>query len=171
MQIVSKICEVQGVSRINVEALVGGMSAVVNSPVSATNRTADELFAELGTSRRLDEIAVLRSRGLYLQLLRVMLHSEFQNKALLTTCVEGLLGDIGSLSLLDIIDTLKCMLKLGVKHQGFTNAVVYLLPVLPCSDAELESLVELLLTSGVDKEADVEFLKNLVRYRSVLFPE
>jgi hypothetical protein len=57
------------------------------------------------------------------------------------------------------------MCKLEAKHSRLEENIIHILPVIPCSDQELDAIVSYLLVLKAGSEEDRKFLTDLVRFR------
>lgn len=134
-----------------------------------------------------DSIAILRSvltelrnpsRSDYLmnsaesKVLRSVLHAQarlrLEDPDLSRICLDSLTPKVSDMTGTEIESLLADMVELKLRHDTLLNRIVFLIPVIPYSNVELDSVTNALQALGAGSKDDQEFLVNLVRFRNVV---
>lgn len=154
------------VRQLSVLDLISALGIQIRIDEAGNGRdTTKMVLAELSSEARLDALGSLRSWREWLDCLQLVAQVNCPNADIVRTCAENLSWSLGSMSAIDISLALSSMCKLEAKHSRLEENIIHILPVIPCSDQELDAIVSYLLVLKAGSEEDRKFLTDLVRFR------
>ena len=163
-ELVSEVVDVH-LRVLSTEDLVTLLSAI-SKLENGCSRLIDEIVSELNQEKRLSQLKTLRSWRIWLQCLHAHAHVNLSSRETIRVCMDNLAWSVASMSAQDIDLLLSCMCKMRATHQQLQGNVIYILPVIPCTDTELDSIVGSLVSLGAGTDEDRRFLLDLVRFRT-----
>jgi hypothetical protein len=158
-------------TKYDTDTLVDTISHLVKVGDSRAHRAISAISSELMKIERERDIEGIRNPGSLVSLVDVMSGLKKSHIPIVSLCIDCLASQIWRLEAELIISVLKSLSKSSLKHPTFTGSLVFVLPVIPCTDEELREIVRLLLQIGLDNTEDSQFISNLVRFRTVTFIE
>ena len=109
--------------------------------------------------------------GTLCRLIDVMAYTGYIKANLFREVAEGLTPHIPSLSSKDILSVVKAMHALQLRHTKLTDTIILVLPIIRCSDEELEEISSCLVTMGAGTAEDRDYLNRLVSFRLSFIPD
>jgi hypothetical protein len=158
-------------TKYDTDTLVDTISHLVKVGDSRAHRAISAISSELMKIERERDIEGIRNPGSLVSLVDVMSGLKKSHIPIVSLCIDCLASQIWRLEAELIISVLKSLSKSSLKHPTFTGSLVFVLPVIPCTDEELREIVRLLLQIGLDNTEDSQFISNLVRFRTVTIIE
>lgn len=151
--------------------LVDTISHLVKIGDSRAHRAIAAISSELMKTERERDIECIRNPRSLVSLVDVMSGLNKSHRPIVSLCIDCLASQIWRLEAKLIISVLITMSESSFKHPTFTGSLVFVLPVIPCTDEELREIARLLLEIGLDNTEDSQFISNLVRFRTVTIIE
>lgn len=151
----------------DIDALVEVLSHLVATGDIRAQRAISVITNELNKPDRFRDIRRIDNPGVLDRLLAVMSELKPSHVPIISLCLDCLVLMVGRMEPRLIISILSSMSRSSFKHPTFTESVIFVLPVVPCTDDQLREIVRLLLHIGLDNTQDTQFISNLVKFRAV----
>jgi hypothetical protein len=129
------------------------------------NEVLGALREEISSPERMSDLEGVDDLRTICIVLESMQRLNFRHVGLFQICADNILFLKSALNVDSIQLILNVSDRLQLRHKALLDSIILILPIVPCSDEELQSIVHILLKLEAGSADDRKYLRNLVSFR------
>ena len=125
-----------------------------------------DLLDDLTSVHRSRDVESLKQWRTCMYILDSLMRLDIPNTGAVRLCAERLVLEVPQMDADDIGRVLSALRHFKLSHKRFIDTIIFLLPAIPCSDAQLAEIVDSIIVLDGGTPEDRQFLQQLVKYRN-----